>query len=184
MMKKRGLSKILTIDYLTEHHVVLKKNIFQIGLELGYSAQAVYYHGKKQGFKFLNNKLKLGKPSTSSTKFAKGIKPWNYGLSGYKVNNKTKPQPRGEHHWNWKGNGSDRCKVEYVVWRKKVYERDNYTCQHCNKVGGKLNAHHIKEWCNYVDLRFDIDNGITLCHNCHKNTHNYGNKAKRTMQEL
>ncbi len=178
-MKKRTLSKILTIQYLTEHHYVLKKNIQTIGLELNCTAQAIFYHGKKLGFVFLSNKLKIGVPNTSSTKFTKGEKPWNYKIKGYKISNKPNPQPRGENHWNWKGNGSDRYKVEYTIWRKNVYERDNYTCQQCNKIGGKLNAHHIKEWCNYKELRFDINNGITLCLSCHKKTHNYGNRIKR-----
>ena len=182
-MKKRILSTILTIEYLTENHYVLKKTIYEIGKELGYSAQSVFYHGKKQGFVFLNNKLKEGKSHQSSTKFIKGTKPWNYGKSGYKIGNKKRMQPRGENHWNWKGNGCDRYKVEYVVWRKGVYERDNYTCQVCGKIGGKLNAHHIKEWCNFKELRFDLSNGITLCLPCHKNTHNYGNKARKTTQE-
>jgi len=177
-MNKRILSKILTIEYLTEHHYVLKKTIQDIGLELGYSAQAIFYHGKKQGFLFLSNNLKKGRSNPSYTKFKKGDKPWNYGIKGYKLDNKPNPQPKGSDHWNWKGNGSDRYKSEYKVWRKSVYERDNYTCQGCGIRGCKLNAHHIKEWCNYKELRFDVDNGVTLCHDCHKKTHNYGNTSR------
>src|SRR5574344_118033 len=60
---------------------------------------------------------------------------------------------------------------EYADWRTQVFERDNYTCQHCKKVGGKLNAHHIKEFSKYPDKRFDVDNGLTLCVECHKKVH-------------
>lgn len=53
---------------------------------------------------------------------------------------------------------------QYKQWRKSVYSRDKYSCRrpNCN-LKRKLNAHHIKTWANYPGLRFDINNGITLC---------------------
>ena len=60
---------------------------------------------------------------------------------------------------------------EYKDWRKAVFERDNYTCQSCGKHGGKLNAHHIKPFKDYPKLRLVLDNGITLCAECHKEAH-------------
>ena len=56
-------------------------------------------------------------------------------------------------------------------WRKKVFERDNFTCRKCEKVGGKLNAHHINPFSTHPELRFDIENGLTLCHSCHVELH-------------
>ena len=41
-----------------------------------------------------------------------------------------------------------------------------------------IEAHHIKERCTYPELMFDVDNGLTLCHECHKETDNYGWKAR------
>lgn len=63
-------------------------------------------------------------------------------------------------------------------WKLKVKERDNYACQHCfikqneivktgNNVTDYLNAHHIKSWKEFPELRFDVANGITLCWPCH-----------------
>ncbi len=66
-----------------------------------------------------------------------------------------------------------RASKEYRDWRKAVYKRDNYTCQKCNLMGGKLHAHHIKSFHNYPKLRFDINNGITLCEDCHGEEHNW-----------
>lgn len=58
---------------------------------------------------------------------------------------------------------------EYKLWRKKVYTRDSHKCQwpNCNSKK-RLNAHHIKTWANFPALRFDTNNGITLCYEHHK----------------
>lgn len=55
----------------------------------------------------------------------------------------------------------------YKEWIRKVFERDNYTCQCCGKRGGNLNAHHLYNFSEHKDLRYDINNGITLCEKCH-----------------
>jgi hypothetical protein len=68
-------------------------------------------------------------------------------------------------------NVRERHSKKYFDWRKQVFVRDGFKCQICEKVGGKLNAHHICEWHKYKDLRFAIDNGITLCEDCHKKIH-------------
>lgn len=60
---------------------------------------------------------------------------------------------------------------EYKEWRRKVFERDGYTCAICGQVGGTLNAHHIKSYKNHKKERLNIDNGMTLCESCHKNIH-------------
>lgn len=60
---------------------------------------------------------------------------------------------------------------QYKKWRRQVYERDNFRCQICGQVGGNLNAHHIKTFKDYPELRFELSNGITLCERCHRDLH-------------
>lgn len=84
---------------------------------------------------------------------------------------------RGPDNPNWKGGVSNRksmemAKFEYQVWRRSVFERDKYICQICGYDKGKiLEAHHINAWANYPELRFDVNNGTTLCKFCHRIIH-------------
>ena len=84
-----------------------------------------------------------------------------------------------ERNWNWQGgltklNAKIRNSFEYEEWRKSVFERDNYTCQHCGQIGGYLHADHIKPFSLFPDLRFELSNGRTLCLDCHKKTGTWG----------
>jgi len=110
----------------------------------------------------------------------------------------------GENNNFWKGGISslyERLKSleENHVWRYRIFCRDKFTCQICNKKSdGDLNAHHVKP---YKDILrdflqeysqfslfddketlvrlattykpfWDVNNGITLCEYCHKKEHN------------
>ncbi len=100
------------------------------------------------------------------------------GKKGYWAGKK-RPETTGENNSAWKGGITSihtkiRMSLEYRLWRKSVFERDNYTCIWCGQVGGKLQVDHIKPFADYPELRFAIDNGRTLCENCHKTTNSYG----------
>ena len=66
----------------------------------------------------------------------------------------------------------------FVDWRNQVFRRDNYQCINCEMIG-YIEAHHIKSWANYPDLRFEVDNGMTLCKKCH----NEANKIQREIEK-
>lgn len=83
----------------------------------------------------------------------------------------------------WEGFASDLTKqvtksIEYQAWRKAVYERDDWTCQHCKKRGPRLHAHHIKPKSRYPELMFDVSNGLTLCEPCHHKIHTKMEEAR------
>ena len=90
---------------------------------------------------------------------------------------------RGRNSGSWRGgitpiNLRIRHSTEYKLWRRIVFERDDYTCQLCFKRGGiTLNADHIKPFAFFPKLRFVLSNGRTLCIGCHKTTDTYGSKA-------
>ncbi len=67
---------------------------------------------------------------------------------------------------NIKGRGT----AEYKAWKDGVLMRDDYTCQICGSKES-VHAHHIKSYTKYPDLRYEVDNGVTLCANCHRKMH-------------
>lgn len=89
-----------------------------------------------------------------------------------------------------KSHREERYSFEYREWRRNVFARDNYTCQKCgahnhrgNGVAVQLEAHHIKNWKDNPDCRYDENNGITLCINCHNRFHSlYGNRNNTNEQ--
>lgn len=80
---------------------------------------------------------------------------------------------RGANSPNWKGGTTpDRDKFynskEWKKIRIQAFERDNYTCQTCDRRGGDLEANHIKPRSTFPELKLSIDNIETLCVLCHK----------------
>lgn len=109
---------------------------------------------------------KKGKHHSISTEFKKGHKP-------YPV--------YGEKNHFWKGgicfeNYKLRRSAKFAKWRKKVFERDNYTCWICEERGAMLHPHHLKKFSDYPELRFEVSNGLTLCEFCHKTYTEFGNQ--------
>ena len=112
-------------------------------------------------------KRELGE-KMKGNKYKVGLSSWNKGLQGYKS---------GELNNMWRGGVSKINKterqlamqtIEYKLWRSSVFERDNFTCVECKAHGVRLEADHIKQWRDFPELRYDINNGRTLCRVCHQ----------------
>ncbi len=85
---------------------------------------------------------------------------------------------KGTQNPNWQGGLSlirsrYRRDFRHIIWKRKVLERDEHECCECQDVSNisKLEAHHLREYALYVDQRYDVENGVTLCHNCHRDVH-------------
>lgn len=87
---------------------------------------------------------------------------------------KKRPEMQGENHPFWIEDRSQLKKQDrrndsaYKAWRKKVFEKDNYQCKINNEdCSGNIEAHYILSWSTHPELRYSVNNGITLCHAHH-----------------
>ena len=86
-------------------------------------------------------------------------------------------QMKGENNYFWidgrNAMSEERNNSQLKSFRRAVFERDHYTCQLCGatQAEDKLNAHHLNSYLDYPDERYDLNNGITLCVQCHKAFH-------------
>ena len=77
-----------------------------------------------------------------------------------------------------------RCSA-YAVWRKLVWERDGFSCKILNVAcSGRIEAHHILGWTDYPELRYEVNNGITLCHFHHPRKRNDEMRLSPYFKEL
>ena len=99
----------------------------------------------------------------------------------------------GENHYRWI---KDRTLVvgrhtrnwhdpEYKQWHKSVLKRDRYRCRISDlECAGRLETHHILIWSKYPELRYQITNGITLCHAHHPRRRAEEKRLVPVFQEL
>jgi hypothetical protein len=124
--------------------------------------------------------------------FGDWIRKWAYKGKPSPFKGISKPEYSGDKHWNWQGGKTKmdkklRNSLDYKIWREAVFARDNWTCTNCGDKSKAdnyvyLEADHIKLWSLYPELRFAIDNGRTLCKDCHTQTDTYGHKARKYLQ--
>lgn len=126
-----------------------------------------------------------GKPSWNKGKKLPYI-VWNKGLKGFLAGEKSP-------HWiadrmklmRYNNNVRDRRSYAYVNWRREVWKRDDFKCRIANQdCNGRIEAHHILSWSEYVELRYEINNGITLCHAHHPSRRAEEKRLVPVFQEL
>ena len=98
----------------------------------------------------------------------------------------------GERHYRWlsdrtqlKDARKDRGGQLHREWSKTVKNRDGWKCRTSNSCcSGRVVAHHIKTWQDHPELRYEVNNGITLCHVHHPRKRNDERKLETMFKRL
>jgi len=149
-------------DWLIKEYIINKRSAKEIADEFNITENAIYFWLNKHSIK------------TRNISEVRKIKKW--GLHG-KTNGMY--GRTGKNNPNWNGGHSSERQTMYArsAWKeiaKEILKRDNYKCKKCglsNKKHNKLVVHHIKQWSKYPELRFEKNNLITVCEECHKKEH-------------
>jgi len=127
--------------------------------------------------KFLLPKVWIGRKHTEESK--------------YKM--KFRNIPKGKNHYKWiedrklkkYQDSEEKRSPMYKMWRKSVCDRDKWVCRIADvNCDGRLEVHHILSWRDYPELRYDINNGITLCHAHHPRKRDNEAKLSPYFQSL
>lgn len=145
---------------------------FQKGHKLGLGNQyakgtvhtQAYKDNMSRVLKGNTNGFKKGQPSPRKGK--KSSKPaWNKGLKGSMTGDKS---PRWIHDRTKVKLETERNSPLHKQWSKSVKSRDGWKCKISNSdCKGKIVAHHILPWRDYPELRYILNNGISLCETHH-----------------
>lgn len=162
----RGAPKFAELQdpkWVKTHYVDKRMSSLKIAKLLGCSPHVVTDALKRHGIKARPRCQNKGK------KFGPEFKA--------KISKHMKGRFPGSKNPNWKGGYVDPTARERrggkaLKWRNAVKERDGYKCRECGATD-RLHAHHVKSWNDYPDLRFDVDNGLTLCVRCHQKAHGF-----------
>lgn len=200
------------INFLRSHQNLSRK---QLAKHFKTSTEAIRKVERRNNFPIrVSNYVEVERRRKISKKLT-GRKPWNIGKTiitdprlkkiaiatsrikkGKKLFIKHRRNISDAHkkiiNWNYKGgieseNKKIRKSFEYKLWRDAVFKKNNWTCQKYGVRGGKLHPHHILNFSQYPELRFAIDNGITLSEKAHKEFHKlYGiiNNTKEQLHEF
>lgn len=191
-------SKILTKDFLYIEYITKQKSSTQISKEIGCSNDTVLRAMKLKGLKI-----------RTYSEIRKGVKLSKNHCESISISQTGKFGKKNNHYIDGSTSLRDgvRHLLEYKIWRNLVFKRDDYTCQHCgDNKGHNLNAHHkvpfsttlhkfLAEYNQFSPIEdketlirlaikykpfWDINNGITLCEDCHKIEHSK-KKIKETI---
>lgn len=197
----RSRMVIVSKEWLTEHYVTKKLSARECAELYGCSETQIKDLLKENGIKRRRCTWKANEVTRQMVK--EGI--WilqtldrtgdNNPTKRPEVREKIRQGKLGKRNPMWNPNITEeerikgRCYDDYVMWRKSVYERDNYTCQCCKGKGGngkrfKIAAHHLYSHHDNRELRLQLENGITLCWTCHGEFHRLYGRGNNTLNQF
>lgn len=155
--------------WLVREYVELGKSTTQIAAELGCSSRSVAHRLSAHGIKA----RPTGAPKGHSRNSSEAVRA--------KHSKARRGRFIGADNPNWKGGvrykDPDRSRYQNKAWVKAVKDRDGWQCTSCGATD-RLHAHHVKRWKDYPELRYEVSNGVTLCHTCHEAAHGRGFKFR------
>ena len=117
--------------------------------------------------KWRKNMSKAQKGRKLSAERIKKLKqriPWNKGIPWDKKTKIKISQGHLSKNGGIRKKKQERNDSAYWEWRLNVWKRDNFKCRINNQdCKGRIIAHHILPWRDFPELRYEINNGITLC---------------------
>ena len=99
----------------------------------------------------------------------------------------------GENHPKWNPDRTHEQRIKERKtgkdreWKISIFQRDKRICKKCGKEKRNLVAHHINSYDIHEKERYDINNGVTLCEECHKDFHHkygYGKNTREQFEEF
>ncbi len=135
-------------------------------------------HHTEEAKKKMSEAKKGKRPYKMTDKIRKNMSDANFKNPRRYWLGKKRLSMTGENHYRWikdrnllqryNDDNKNRRSSVYRDWRNGVWKRDNWKCKiNNNDCSGKIIAHHILSWRDYPELRYNINNGITLCHAHH-----------------
>lgn len=167
---------------------IIRSEEWKRGQRLSHLGQISGFKGKKMTDeqKEKIRKAHMGKKHSEKTK-----RKMTLSRTGVPVPRKGKPAlwKRGVNSNFWKGgitliNFKIKNSFEYRLWRETVFIRDNWIDQKTGIRGGKLAVHHILNFSSHPELRFAIDNGVTLSQKSHREFHRKYGIKNNTREQL
>lgn len=156
-------------EWLEREYVRERKSTTVIAAEIGCSLRSVALWLERHGIQ------------ARSTGSEKGHKRNDTDECRQKMSAARRGLLIGPKNPNWRGGiqlrHPERNRYRAKMWVKAVKDRDGWKCAECDATD-RLHAHHIKGWQTHPELRFEVSNGVTLCHECHVLAHGWGGKFR------
>ena len=160
-------------EYLLREYFQLKRSTGDIAKDNGVTDNAIIFWLKRHGI------------VRRTTAQARSIKYWGVSGSDNPMFGRT-----GQANPHYIDGSSPERQSAYAnaagrAWRRAVLKRDEYKCVRCgdnNRKPKNLHVHHLNQWAGNPDLRFDIDNGMTLCRACHEWVHSRENTNRELLR--